>query len=214
MTLDAMIHPCSQFMRDFVHGLFVKGVFQMVVHLLLSSLEEVEVHLILGGATGIYHTLHQFVKPWRFPTQLDHSGVEAVFDPKRRKGNKPEEIFKCEASEGLSVDQLLRFWVLVFVPPHGYCQAACEAFLAFCDIGDCMVTMACRTITPALLRQAVEHFLDLFTKAWATEPFTPKLHWLLHYSEELQAHGTLFSCFVHERKHKVRIRYGNPKPML
>ena len=53
-------------------------------------------------------------------------------------------------------------------------------------------------------------FLDLFTKAWATEPFTPKLHWLLHYSDELQAHGTLFSCFVHERKHKVIKRYGNP----
>ena len=109
MTLDAIIHPCSQFMHDWMHGLFAKGVFQMVVHLLLSSLEEAEVHLILGGATGIYHTLHQFVKPWRFPKKLDHSGVEAVFDPKRRKGNKSEEIFRCEASEGLSVYPLLRF---------------------------------------------------------------------------------------------------------
>ena len=138
--------------------------------------------------------------------------MEAVFDPKRRSGNKSAEAFRCEASEGLSVYPLLRFWVSALVrtcDAKGYCQAACQAYLAFCDIADCMVTMACRTITPAALRQAVAIFLDLFTKAWPTEPFTPKLHWLLHYSEELQAHGTLFSCFVHERKHKVIKRYGN-----
>ena len=44
--------------------------------------------------------------------------MEAVFDPKRRKGNKSEEIFRCEASEGLTVYPLLRLWVLVFVLPH------------------------------------------------------------------------------------------------
>ena len=73
-----------------------------------------------------------------------------------------------------------------------------------------MVTVATGTIPEDTLKMAIETFLALFVQAFGAEPLTPKLHWLLHYDEELAQHGTLFSCFVHERKHKMIKRYANP----
>ena len=37
----------------------------------------------------------------------------------------------------------------------------------------------------------------------------PKFHWLLHFWRHLQSFGTLLSCFVHERKHRMVKRYAN-----
>ena len=73
-----------------------------------------------------------------------------------------------------------------------------------------MVTVATGTIPEDTLKMAIETFLALFVQAFGAAELTPKLHWLLHYDEELAHHGTLFSCFVHERKHNMIKRYANP----
>ena len=105
---------------------------------------------------------------------------------------------------------VLSFWVSSLVLPLGRCTLACRAFIAFADIAECMVTVATGTIPEDTLKMAIETSLALFVQAFGAEQLTPKLHWLLHYDEELAQHGTLFSCFVHERKHKKIKRYANP----
>ena len=58
VSLDDVVHPCSQFMHDWMHGVFAKGVFNIVSHQLLASLEASEVNARLGGgATGLYASL-------------------------------------------------------------------------------------------------------------------------------------------------------------
>ena len=57
MTLYGIIQPYSQFMHDWMHGLFSKGVFQVCLYLLLTSMEEANLHTLLGGASGIYQYL-------------------------------------------------------------------------------------------------------------------------------------------------------------
>ena len=53
-------------------------------------------------------------------------------------------------------------------------------------------------------------YLAAFVQAWGFGPLKDKFHWLLHLARELDIHKTLYACWVHERKHKVTRRYGDP----
>ena len=210
MTLDGVINPYTQFMHDWMHGLFSKGVFQIILHLLLTSMEEAKLHISLGGASGIYLYLYEYTKPWQFPAKRKCTDLHKVFEPKRRSGNREGGVFRCGASEGLGLVPILAFWVSAIVKPLGCCTLACEAFIAFADVAECVVTIATGIIPQGTLKTAIETFLALFVQAFGADKLTPKLHWLLHYDEELAEHGTLLACFVHERKHKMTKRYANP----
>ena len=61
--------------------------------------------------------------------------------------------------EGLSVYPVLAYWVsaVVKVQMKEDC-AACNAFIAFADIADCMITVAHGTVSPDVLRKAAEDF--------------------------------------------------------
>ena len=72
-----------------------------------------------------------------------------------------------------------------------------------------MSTVACGIVSDDVLREAVESFLNALVAAFG-EILTPKCHWLLHNIGELKRHGTLYSCFVHGRKHKQLRRYATP----
>ena len=192
MALDGIIQPCSQFMHDWMHGLFSKGVFNICLQQLLTSMEEAGLHTLLGGATGIYQHLYEYMVPWKFPAKKKCTDLYKVFDPKRRQGNRDAKVFRCGASEGLALVSVLSFWVSALVLPLGHCTQACQAFIALADVAECMVTVATGTIPQDTLRTAVEAFLALFVQAFGAEKLTPKLHWQLRYDEELDLHGTLF----------------------
>ena len=92
--------------------------------------------------------------------------------------------------------------------PGAIALVACNVFIAVADITDCMSTVACGNVPPDVPREAVEIFLPAYATAFGIENLTPKCHWLLHYIGELARHGILYSCFVHERKHKTIRRYA------
>ena len=75
MTLDSIIQPCSQFMHDWMHGLFSNGVFNICLQQLM---EEVGLHTLLGGATGIYQYLYDYTKPWEFPAKRKCTEKETI----------------------------------------------------------------------------------------------------------------------------------------
>ena len=102
MALDGIIQPCSQFMHDWMHCLFSKGVFNICLQQLLTSMEEAGLHTLLGGATGIYQYLYEYTKPWEFPAKKKCMDLYKVFDPKIRRSNRDAETFRCGASEGLA----------------------------------------------------------------------------------------------------------------
>ena len=99
----------------------------------------------------------------------------------------------------------------MFAIPNGFCPGALDAFLKFCLLVDCIleISRGRDTITPAMLLARVESFLEAFVAEWGVDEMTPKVHWLLHYHREFYTHGTLFSCFTMERKHKIVRQYAN-----
>ena len=202
-ALDKVVQPCTQFMHDWMHGIFSNGIFNVTANLLLESLED-------AGVKTAYAMLHEYVCHWKWPSRVHSSNLAKIFDAKRREGNRKGECFRAQASEGLSVYRVVAFWLRVIVLPRGIAAAACNAFLAFAALADCVVAIARGAVSPGQLRDAVHKFLDRFVAAWGYDAMTPKCHWALHLPRELARFGTLLSCFVHERKHKLIRRYATP----
>ena len=50
--------------------------------------------------------------------------------------------------------------------------------------------------------------MELCVEAGWRDRMIPKFHWMIHYPAHLERYGTLVTCFVHERKHKLAKRYG------
>ena len=206
-ALVDVVFPVSQFMHDWMHGLFASGVFNLTLHLLLETLEGA------GRMHDVYDRLFDYVGSWHLPRRLSNvSNLQEIFNNKRRSGNKKGGSFRAAASEGLSIVPILAFWLRAIVLPvvDDAAKPACEAFLAFAGVAECFYSVARGVVKPKQLRKAVEAFLAAFVAAFGDEWFTPKMHWLLHYARELGIHKTLLACFVHERKHKCIRRYACP----
>ena len=200
-SLDAVVNPCSQFMHDWMHGLFSSGVFNVLMCLLLCALED-------GGIKDVYSVLHEETSHWRWPWRLRNAKLNVIFEPKRRAGDKENCNFRAQASEGLSIYRVLRCWLILIVLPRNIASAACHAFVAFAALVDCFSAIARGGVSPERLRDAVHAFLARFVAAFGESALTPKFHWLLHYARELWQHSTLLACWVHERKHKTIRRYA------
>ena len=205
-ALQHVVKPVTQQMHDFMHGLFSSGVFNITLNCLLEVFEQ-------SGLRTVYQQLSDYIEGWRWPGRVHNSTLHKIFEVKRRKGNREGGSFRCQASECLSVYPVLAFWVCAVISPSlvaGRARDASSAFLAFADMADVFMSVARGGATPELLRDAVHGFLAAFVRVWGFERLTPKYHWLLHYARELRTHGSLFACWVHERKHKSIRRYANP----
>jgi hypothetical protein len=92
LELDDVIAPASQFMHDWMHCIFVSGVWNHVMDLLLESLKE-------AGIARPYDLFYNYIKQWHWPGRLKMNKVFEVFAHKRREGNRKAKYFKCSASE-------------------------------------------------------------------------------------------------------------------
>ena len=74
---------------------------------------------------------------------------------------------------------------------------------------DCFYYASRGGVSPDQLQRSVHRFLDRYCEAIGADHMTPKFHWLLHFPFYLRHFGTLVSCYVHERKHRMLKRYCN-----
>ena len=103
--LQHHMHPVSQFVHDWMHCLVSQGVFQTICTAWLDSAQE---HL------DIYKELHEYLALWIHPKTKKLSNL---FNHKRKMSNKGAGIFKCDASEALSLGPILCFYVQkTFIP--------------------------------------------------------------------------------------------------
>ena len=200
--LTRYVNPCSQFCHDWMHCLVAAGLFQLVLHLLLESLES-------DGIRDAYVYFQEFVKLCRWPIGIHSSNIHRFFDDNRRTSNRKAGTFKCQASDALSMYPVLAFFVLTQFRKASIAVHACDAFIALCDVIDLFQSAARGVVTPNTMRDRVHIFLQAFVTAFGADSMIPKCHWLLHFANHLQRWGILLSCFVTERKHKMVKRYAN-----
>ena len=194
--------PASQFMHDWMHTLFANGVFNTLVYLMLEA-------FITAGFGNIWDIVHGYLSNFHWPARLHRSTLVDAFSDKGRTSSRKAKHLKCQASDGLSLVGPLAFFIGFAAIQWGLCNDGCLAFLAFADVVDFIYSVPRGGITPEMIRTAVHKFLYLFSRAFGVVNMHPKFHWLLHFGHHLANFGTLISCFVHERKHRMVKRYAN-----
>ena len=179
---------------------FVTGVFNLTLHYFLEAVRDVT-------KTNVYSSLNGFVSLWTWPKRLKMKDLAELFNDAKRTANVKAGHFKCSASEGLSLYLILSHWA-THILPADTCTAEREAFVALCDIIDCMRATAFIHVAGSTIVKAVELFLELYDKAYGLEWSTPKFHWMLHFGDFCDRFKELVSCWPLERKHKTPKGYG------
>ena len=200
--LDGIIFPVSQFMHDWMHCLFANGVFNIMLYLVLES-------FLNAGCRDIYDRVERHVKSYRWPSRVHSAALSSVFSLKGKKSSRKAKHVKCQASDGLSLVPVLAIFFGCVALSWDLCDAECYVFLAFADVVDYISAVPRGGVDPDMLRTAVCKFLYLFANTFGFDYMIPKFHWLLHFGSHLLNFGTLISCFVHERKHRMVKRYCN-----
>ena len=199
-SLDTIVQPISQYVHDWMHACFVKGVFNTIFFRLLVALQ---------GAMDIYSHLAGYVATWEWPRGVAGSSHFArLFSDKCKESNRRAKTFKCSASEGLSLYALIAVWLMAVPLAAGVCVSECKAFLALSDVLDLLSSVAWGNVTPIALKAAVAMFLQACLAAGWARFMHSKFHWLIHFPYHLMRFGFLPTCWVHERKHRVAKRYA------
>ncbi len=200
-SLDDIVQPTEVFMHDWMHGLFVDGVANVMVYLMFES-------FIQNGMPLIYETFCDYAATWKWPLKFHGDHLAEIFETSRRDKHRAASHIKCQASDMLSLIGVLAVFTKKVLVRIGSCNAECAAFLAFVDVVDLITNTQRFTVSPHALRDAVHKFLSLFTETFGFEWLTPKFHWLLHFAKSLQVLGVLLNCFALERKHRIEKRYA------
>ena len=198
-----IVHPVSQYVHDWMHVAMV-GVFQLVVYLVMEVLRPVL----------RYDAVHTYMQLWTWPRAFGGTGNAAkkAFDAKHETSSRKAASLKVSASDGLSLFPVLAHFFRRAVLPNPtlptHMSNAVNVFLALVLIIELLQNTARGSVTPASLRNAIFAFMTAFVTTFGWERMITKFHALLHLVNELQRHGVLPSCWVHERKHKTIKRYA------
>ena len=171
MSLDAIIQPASQFMHDWMHAMFVSGIFHTLMHLLMEALRD-------GGLADTYETLRGYVALWNCPVRVHMSTLSECFAPSKRKVHMKDKRFKCTASEGLTLYSIIALYLALVCIPAGVAVKACTVSLAFADAVDAIVGAQYKRSSPNLIRKCVGRFLKLYVELWGYDRTHQEFHGL------------------------------------
>ena len=200
-ALDGIVDPVANYLHDYMHGLFVGGVCNITVFLLLEI-------FLVNGVPDVYQLLHDFLLLWAWPGRLYTHKLHDIFLPGNKDKHRKAKHIKCQASDMPSLFPVLAMFVQTVLLKFNLCNEACLAFLALADIVDFLWASAKGTLDPAQLDAAVEKFLLMFANAFGVEWMTPKFHWMLHFGDHYRRLAMLLNCFVLERRHRTAKRYA------
>ena len=100
-TLDQIVDPVKHYLHDIMHCLFVDGVCNVSVYLLLEE------H-ISAGQKDIYGELEKFLQEWQYPGRVHGTHISDIFaTPKKHRDAKH---IKCMAADMLSLIPVLAMW--------------------------------------------------------------------------------------------------------
>ena len=201
-ALRPLIEPTSHAIYDWMHIVFVHGVFGVHMGQTMIGLKE-------HGVT--YAKLHDYVTTFEWPRfSRSVSGKDACA-PKRAKSSWDDKLFKATASEALSLAPVFANFFRHFLRSAESDNAKGHAgsFLQLIRVVELILKSARYSVAPVVLQEAIARYLEGFHALYGPDLMITKFHYLLHLPKYLQAYGFLPNCFVHERKHRMPERFAN-----
>ena len=204
--LDDVLHPISQFAHDWMHTFVVHGVWNTVLLLLLKAITR-------DNVPDAPAQFAEYISLWTFPLRLGGGNIVDrlvdTFSKSRWTSAKKANYVKCTASDAITMYGIIGLYVAAVFLRADRCSLECLAYLCLVDVLDLLVASPHGTVTPAILRAAIDKFLRACVLAGWTAQMHPKFHWCIHLPYELGRFIMLLSCWVHERKHKMVKRYSS-----
>ncbi len=188
--LRTFYKPVDHCLRDWMHVLVNGGVANSHMYALVKTLQGV--HL---GLPILQPFIQKFNLPWR------HGKVDATWlATKRMHKNGTLASF---AGIMLSLIPIIGCFMIDVVAPVGVLGDHVRCFVLLCHIVGLLKLGPDEAIIHIdLLRRLLEEYVGLFAQLYPTR-VKPKLHQLLHITDNLEFLGKLLSCFCAERKHRT-----------
>ena len=189
--------PVEAQMYDWMHCYIVNGIFNKELACLLKILKESSLHVTAGE-------LHEFLSGFVWPLQYGgNSGSgKNIFE---KAADDDGSSVSCSASDALGAYPILRVVLTLKVVSKTTDQRvkdACVSFFCLCDVLDALQSTSAGLVTPEDLHKLIVRHLTAVLSVHGEEIWTPKFHFVLHLAMQFRRFRTLFSCFVHERRHK------------
>ena len=179
---------------DWMHCYVVSGIFHTEVGYMMEALPDQITNSMV----------HDFSSAISWPHSSKSRGTTGYKASDKRSISSGE--LKCSASEALSLYPALRAFISEKVD---HTAPAYLSFIALCSVLDVLQLSRKSEIDPGKLLSLVEAHLGHRLVAYGPKSFQPKVHFSLHLSRQLEKHGLLVACWVHERKHKELKRFAN-----
>lgn len=190
------IEPISILHYDYMHTIFVHGVFNLEASQLLSSFK-------LAGISQ--KDLHDFLQTCEWPSHVtSHAATGKAIFRKKQEGN----TIKCSASEGLNLFSVLRAFVFLKMAELRHQKESVDSYLALCEVIDVLLAVRQGTHTADQLARAIEKYVKKHQAAFGTSVWVPKYHYLQHLPSQIMKQKVVIGCFVHERKHRVAKKFA------
>ena len=198
--LRNLVSPVEMHIHDPQHTLFVAGVVNACVYLVLEWIYHDASKSPNTQFREIYDVTHAFTSSWRWPGAVS-SRAPDMFNPTRVASWRTARHVKASASDVLSIYPVLAYFLHTCTALNdGRCALQISAFLLMDDMVDEILMVPFGAIAHEALHRKVRSFLRVCVAADWEGLTKPKFHWLIHLVAYL-------SCFAFERKHKVPKRY-------
>ena len=203
-ALKDIVFPVSQYCHDWMHCIFVGGVFNHVAFLCFRAASDVY--------ANVWQVLRDVVLKYTWPKAIKFDPHKNDHLSKTRIASHIEaKTFKCTASDGLSLLPVMCLFIqTILIRDTRINRHVLDTMVLLCDLVDALVAVPLGgVVTAAYLRDCVARFLVTCEKAGWRSHLTPKFHWLVHLPTALARWNALPTCWVHERKHRIVKRYAN-----
>jgi hypothetical protein len=118
-----IVKPVSQFCHDWMHCVLYNGIFQTVMHLVLTAFSQ-------AGFRNLYNQLAGFIELWEQPRQWKSNSLSQLFSQKAHDAHKRAKTYKCNAGEALGLYSIFAVFIASIVLPWGKCAPEARAYLA------------------------------------------------------------------------------------
>jgi len=159
-----------------------------------------------------FNELAKYLEGFTFPKNAP--SLKHLFTDSAVKNNYKSSSFSCTGSEMLTLAPVLHRYLQKVVRPRGQFLEYVDSMIAVLDVLELLQGVKTGTVHWKDLDKAIVKHLVLFKACYGASSFKPKHHYALHLGPMLKRHGFLLMTFIHERKHRLVIRYTRDRKNL
>ena len=150
--------PATQFIHDYMHCFFQKGVFNSLTYWFFESLEK-------DAGLDPFKVCAECFGQWELPG-AHKIALDKLFRPGRKKNIQEGKSFTCTASEGLTLYPFIGYLVATVVMPSQVCLPQALCYLSMVTLLDMILAVQHGSTSPGALTKQAFHFFESLQHSW------------------------------------------------